>query len=74
MADTLPMWTITENPSDHPGKFVARLWLVEGRVIAATTDIHIADDLKAVRAMLPGGLINIGRQPEDDPVIVETWI
>lgn len=74
MTDALPIWTITENPSDHPGKFVARIWLVEGRIVAATTGTYIADDLETVRAMLPAGLINIGRQPEDDPVIVESWI
>lgn len=73
MPDTLSIWTITANPSDYPGKFVARRFLIDGRIIAATTDIHIADDLEAVRAMLPKGLINIGRG-DDDPVIVESWI
>lgn len=74
MAEELSIWTITANPADFPGKIVARRFLIEGRVVAVTTDTHIAEDLEAVRAMLPLGLINIGRQPEDDPVIVESWI
>lgn len=75
MTDTLSIWTITRNPSDHPGKHVARRHVVYPRSAAgATTDHFIADTLVQARACLPPGLINLGRNQADDPVIVESWI
>ena len=74
MAELLGMWAVTCNPSDHPGKFVARKWLIGRGTMAATAEQHIADTLDGVRDMLPRGLIAIPRHPNDDPVIVESWI
>ena len=74
MAELLGMWAITHNPSDHPGKFVARKWLIGIGTMAATADHHVADTLDAVRDKLPRDLIPIPRHPSDDPVIVESWI
>jgi len=67
----LCIWTITENPSDFPGKFVARRHVVG---MGATCDCHVADSLEGVRALLPAGLIMLPREEGDDPVIVESWI
>lgn len=73
MAD-IPMWVITENPTDFPGQFVARKWVL-GRGYTAVTDAHhVADTLDAIRETIPAGMSNIGRQPNDEPVIVECWI
>lgn len=76
MADPndLSVWTVTENPSDHPGKFVARRHVVGRGEVRPTDDHHIADTLAEVRDMLPAGLYPLPRQPGDDPVIVESWI
>lgn len=75
MADPiLPMWTITENPTDFPGKFVARKWLIEAGAMAVTDEHHVADTLFAVRDLLPPHLVRLPRDPNDDPVIVESWI
>lgn len=70
----LSMWVITQNPSDFPGKFVAREWLVGAGCQAATLNHHVADTLDGVRAMLPVGLVVLPRDPSDDAVIVESWI
>ena len=34
----LTMWVITQNPSDHPGQFVARQWIIGGNGNSATAD------------------------------------
>lgn len=74
-AETLSIWTITRNLSDHPGKHVARRHVVyPGSAAGATADHFIADTLDQARACLPPGLINLGRNQADDPVIVESWI
>ena len=70
----LTMWVITQNPSDHPGQFVARQWIIGGNGNSATAEHHVADTLDQVRAMLPPFLTMIPRDPRDDRVIVESWI
>tara|TARA_R110000868_G_scaffold118062_9_gene313341 strand:- start:2909 stop:3136 length:228 start_codon:yes stop_codon:yes gene_type:complete len=75
MDSTLDIWTITQNPSDHPGKFVARKHVIRAGETAVTEDHHIADTLEEVRQMLPRrGLIRLPRARGDDPVIVESWL
>lgn len=70
----LSMWVITENPTDFPGQFVARQWLIGRGLTAVTDNHHVADTLEAVRAMLPEGLFHQARNPADVSVIVECWI
>ncbi|MES2157510.1 MAG: hypothetical protein V4512_06870 [Pseudomonadota bacterium] len=70
----LTMWVITENPTDHPGRFVARQWIIGRNRTSATAEHHIADTLEQVRAMLPPFLTMIPRDSRDDRVIVESWI
>ena len=71
--DRLPMWTVYENLKDYPGKYVARLWLVEPKPEATNLAI-IEDTLEGVRAKLPSGLYWLDRQKDDDPAIVEVWL
>lgn len=74
-AETLSIWTITRNPSDFPGKHVARRHVVHPTACAGPTpDHYVADTLDQARACLPAGVINLGRNEADDPVIVESWV
>ena len=69
------MWTVYENPSDYPGKFVARKFVIgRGTFEPSLNDVHVADTLEAVRGMIPVGLVCTRRQPDDDPCIVEVWL
>jgi len=74
LRDRLPMWVVC-NPTttDYPGQWVARMHLTlpEPR---PTDLIIVGESLGNVRAQLPEGLTNIGRQPSDDPVIAEVWL
>ena len=73
-------YTIYENPSDVPGFYVMRGWVMmddgtpQCALEAAATPVG-AQGLEALRAILRSqGRVNMGREQNDDPVIVETWI
>lgn len=70
MSEKLPIWVVYDNPTDLPGSFVARKWLLD----QPTTEIHQAKTLEDVRGKLPKGLIRLPRNPNDDPKIVELWV
>jgi hypothetical protein len=67
----LEIWTVYSNPSDYPGKVVARLWIND----QPTEKVMIADRLQTIRSRLANrGYVRLARQPEDDAKIVETWL
>jgi hypothetical protein len=68
-------YTIYENPTDYPGKFVLKRFTVKDfNPVPDKQPIAVVDDLEAARAELPEGLINYGRHEKDEKQIVETWI
>ena len=66
----LPLICVYNNPSDYPGKYVARVWDVD----RPTNLVAIADSLEEIREAKPPEMMIMDRIPNDDPVIVETWI
>jgi hypothetical protein len=68
----LNMWTIYDNPSDYPGKFVVRRWIVKGPLEAAD-DVIVCDTLEEARSKIPEGLVGVPRAYEDALCTVETW-
>lgn len=71
----LTQYAIYQNPADYPGWFVVRRWEVHTGVPAPVPSPNpkLARSLEDARKAVPAGYYNIGRQPEDDPVIVEVW-
>ncbi len=69
-------WVIYKNPSDFPGKFVVRgrQVLSAGAENPATKPAAVVEDLESARDAVPDGLVVIPRDPNNDPVIVETWL
>lgn len=65
----LSIWVVYDNPTDYPGRFVARKWKGD----TATPELHLADTLDELRQLLPAGLCRLPRFAIDDPKIVETW-
>jgi hypothetical protein len=57
---------------DVDAAYLVRRWEIGGGALTAA-EAHGADSLDAARALLPPGLVPIGRSPGDDPVIVEVW-
>jgi len=75
MSGHLNLWTVYANPSDYPGKYVARRSEVRGDGPTVTADLIVADTLRAIREELRNrGLLCLARDPDDDPVIVEIWL
>lgn len=66
------IWTVYGNPSDYPGKFVARKFIGE----TMTNEMLVFDDLERLRDVMQFefGLVKLMRHPTDDPVILETWL
>jgi hypothetical protein len=74
--DVLPIWTVYDHPRDYPHCYVARKFLVGGLADELPTDeVITAPTLDEIRELMERrGLTCLRRAPEDDPVIVETWI
>lgn len=73
LMNLLEIWSITEKPTDYPEFFVARKWVI-GQTPEATNEVLLGETLEEVRAKLPPGLHRMNRSPEDDPVLVESWL
>lgn len=74
LLDRLPMWVVFgPGTSDHPGLFVARLWLNIPTPMSTNLLLRAAT-LREIRELLPDGLVVLPRQPGDDANIIETWI
>lgn len=73
--EDLSIWTVYCGPVDFPGKYVARRWVVGSAPTPVPSDeVFLADDLDALRALLPEGLHRLPALGGDDPCIVECWI
>lgn len=66
----LILWVVYFNPSDFPGKWVVRKWILD----QPTHEHFLADSLEGIRSAIPKGLYRIEREPGDDAVIIETWL
>lgn len=70
----LPMWVVYRPVTrEYPGQWCARMH-VTLPVSKPTRFVIVADTLEAVRQLLPGGLTNMCRYPEDVPEIEEVWL
>jgi len=73
-AKGLAFWVIYNKPSDYPNHFVVRRQRALPGEIVPEKLAQIAETLEEARKLIPPGLYCLGRFPDDDPVIVESWI
>lgn len=66
--DEVLVWTVYGSP----GKYVARPCMTTDGITPMPVHLE-GPTLELLRAQLPKGLTRTDRQPDDDPVIVETW-
>ena len=68
--------TVAQVMAAHPGLYVVRVWIVNGNntVTAEGKPRIVTDKLTTARAVVPKSFLHTPRHPEDDPVIVETWM
>jgi hypothetical protein len=71
----LPMFVVYDHPRDYPNVYVARAHLT-GKGRAEPTPFAIMDgSLDTIQTTMEAlGLVKLDRSPQDDPVILETWI
>jgi len=68
-------YVIYENPTDYPGKYVVRRWLIgRGTVTPDAEPLAVLDALSDARMFVPDGLYMMPRELEDDPAVLEVWI
>lgn len=72
--DVLKIWVIFERPRDYPDGFVVRPFLIGPGTVTPCPFARYAKDLAGARAYLPQGLYRMDRAPDDDPVVVESWL
>jgi hypothetical protein len=78
MNKKLNTWTLYQNTKDFPGQFVARRFELE----KPTNDHFAHSDVEHVRTWIQKEATKSGqgtpyclpRQPQDDHVIMETWL
>lgn len=72
MADEVVLYVIYHNPRDiELTSYVVR------RFVGERPDFKpwaLANSLNEARSSLPTGMVNLGRDENDDPVILEVWI
>jgi hypothetical protein len=74
MTDRLQIFTIYDRPSDHPRHVVLRTWAID-QGFPQSIGEALCDTVDEARAvMLAAGLTCLGRGPDDDATIVESWI
>lgn len=76
MTRPISLWTIYHGAADHPHGYIARRFEIalsgEPR---PTADVMVEPELGALRDRLVArGLVNLGRDPDEEPQILETWI
>jgi hypothetical protein len=79
--DTLPdanglrMWVLYENPSDWPGMFVLREWLVLASGAVPMPGVFMSPTPENLRAQMEDmGLTCLPRSVDDQAHIVECWL
>jgi hypothetical protein len=72
----LDIWVIYYNTSDHPGVYaLRRQWPQADGTVVCDPQGYTCPKIEPLQELLEHrGLVKLMRSPEDDPVIVETWI
>lgn len=70
MSESLILYVVYEKPTDYPDLYVIRKFISD----IPDEIVGLGETLEKVRQYLPKGVVNIGRNDEDDPVIIEVWI
>ncbi|MDB4930259.1 MAG: hypothetical protein JWM10_2743 [Myxococcaceae bacterium] len=73
-AGALAQWVVLKRPSDADAAYLVRRWEVGPGATLVACEAHGAGSLRAARALLPHGLVCLGRAEHDDPVIAEVWV
>lgn len=74
-AGKLSIWTVYDHPTDFPQEFVARQHLADKGGSQPTQNAFRTRRIETMRMILGhAGLVQMMRDPSDDPKIVESWL
>jgi len=69
------LYVITTRTKDYGDKYVLRAHTVTpSGSFPEAIPIAVVDTIEEAREHVPFGCMNLGRDEQDDPVIVETWL
>jgi hypothetical protein len=72
---TVSMWTVYDRPRDYPDHVVVRRCYVGAGVVMHSAECELFANVEHARESLAlRGLTCIGREPGDEPQIVEAWL
>jgi len=75
MSGKVQILVVYKNPSDYPNKFVVReQWAGAGGIEFADSPLCVVDTYDEILPHIPNWMVKIMRSPEDDPVILESWL
>ena len=66
-------YEIADRPPDYPEHVVVRRQ-TPGTTPLRGVGVTRHESIEEARASLPHGLTNIGRDPHDDPFVIENWV
>lgn len=74
--ERLVHYVLQEKPSDYPDKYVLRKWAIvaPGQLQKLGIQMVEADVNVIHQQMQEAGLVWVGRHPDDDPVILRTYM
>lgn len=72
--ESLVVWVITHNTADYGDKYVVRRQVPTSYELFVERSCTVCDTLEQARSKIPSGTECMTRDPDDDPVIVESWI
>lgn len=73
--NALWIYVVFQSPADYPGKFVVRVQRAGKRGVEIDADpLIVCNTLPEARAVIPGGLYRMNRNPQDVPSILEVWL
>jgi hypothetical protein len=76
MMPLLQLYTVYQDPDDYPDEIVVRRWTVQAGRPTPEKELFLREpDLQTVREKLVNlNLVCLGREPEDDHAVLETWV
>ncbi len=74
MSDVLTMFVIYKHPKDYPDKWIVRRWTVDSNGSQPDLMHAEADSLELARTFIPGGMVRLSRNRDDDEAFYESWV
>ena len=69
----LHIFVVYNSPSDFPGQYVVRRWIVGPAIVPDEKVWWLSPSLEECQLSIPEDAVRFDRDPDDDSCIVEVW-